>query len=157
MGEDRGAWVVGGRVSHLSVVVVNFNSGAFLEATTSALLASLPPGSELIVVDNDSSDSSTASLRDHDGIIFVQLEKNVGFGAAANIGAARARNELIVFLNPDAFAGKIGRFCDTRIFIDKDEAVTKDAGGKHRNRDIGKFTAGAHDHVMGHRHFRDVE
>ena len=103
MGEDRGAWVVSGRVSHLSVVVVNFNSGAFLEATTTALLASLPPGSELIVVDNDSSDSSAAPLRDHDGIIFVQLERNVGFGAAANIGAARARNELIVFLNPDAF------------------------------------------------------
>ena len=90
-------------MSHISVVVVNFNSGAFLEATTSALLASLPPDSELIVVDNDSSDSSTAPLRDHDDVIFVQLERNVGFGAAANIGAARARNELIVFLNPDAF------------------------------------------------------
>lgn len=114
MGEDRGAWVVSSRVSHLSVVVVNFNSGAFLEATTSALLASLPPGSELIVVDNDSSDSSTAPLRDHDGIIFVQLKKNVGFGAAANIGAARARNELIVFLNPDAFVpdGTLQRMAD---------------------------------------------
>ncbi len=114
MGENRGAWVVGGRVSHLSVVVVNFNSGAFLEAATFALLASLPPGSELIVVDNDSSDSSTAPLRDHDGIIFVQLERNVGFGAAANIGAAKARNELIVFLNPDAFVpdGTLQRMAD---------------------------------------------
>ncbi len=114
MDEDRGAWVVSGRVSHLSVVVVNFNSGAFLEATTSALLASLPPGSELIVVDNDSSDSSTAPLRDHAGIIVVQLERNVGFGAAANIGAAKARNELIVFLNPDAFVpdGTLQRMAD---------------------------------------------
>ena len=114
MGEDRGAWVVSGRMSHLSVVVVNFNSGVFLGATTSALLASLPPGSELIVVDNGSSDSSTAPIRDHDGIIFVQLERNVGFGAAANIGAARARNELIVFLNPDAFVpdGTLQRMAD---------------------------------------------
>ncbi len=90
-------------MSHFSIVVVNFNSGAFLEATTSALLTSLTPDSELIVVDNGSSDSSAALVSDRDGVTFIQLGRNVGFGTAANIGAARARNELIVFLNPDAF------------------------------------------------------
>ena len=87
----------------LSIVVVNFNSGAFLEVTTSALLTSLPADSELIVVDNSSSDSSVGSLRAQNNVTFVQLDSNYGFGTAANIGAARARNEFIVFLNPDAF------------------------------------------------------
>ena len=90
-------------VSPLSIVIVNFNSGAFLEATTSALLTSLPADSELIVVDNSSSDSSVGSLRAQDNVTLVQLDSNYGFGTAANIGAARARNEFIVFLNPDAF------------------------------------------------------
>ena len=76
----------------LSIVVVNFNSGAFLEATTSVLLTSLPADSELIVVDNSSSDSSVGYLRAQDNVTFVQLDSNYGFGTAANIGAARARN-----------------------------------------------------------------
>lgn len=89
-------------MSSISIVIVNFNSGAFLEAAIDSLRR-LTPSSELIVIDNASSDSSVDFLKPHRGLIFVKLDENYGFGAASNIGAAKATNDLILFLNPDAF------------------------------------------------------
>jgi len=89
-------------VSSISIVIVNFNSGAFLEAAITSLRR-LTPSSELIVVDNDSSDTSADFLKGQPGARLIQLDKNYGFGAASNIGATKATNDLILFLNPDAF------------------------------------------------------
>ncbi len=89
-------------MSSISIVIVNFNSGAFLEAAITSLRR-LTPSSELIVVDNDSSDTSLDFLKRQPGVRLIQLDQNYGFGAASNIGATKATNDLILFLNPDAF------------------------------------------------------
>ena len=89
-------------MSSISIVIVNFNSGAFLEAAITSLRR-LTPSSELIVVDNDSSDTSVDFLKCQPGLRLIKLDKNYGFGAASNIGAAKATSDLILFLNPDAF------------------------------------------------------
>ena len=89
-------------MSSISIVIVNFNSGAFLEAAITSLRR-LTPSSELIVVDNDSSDTSLDFLSRQPGVCLVQLDENYGFGAASNIGVAKATSDLILFLNPDAF------------------------------------------------------
>ena len=89
-------------MSSISIVIVNFNSGAFLEAAISSLRR-LTPSSELIVVDNDSSDTSADFLSRQSDVRLIQLDQNYGFGAASNIGATKATNDLILFLNPDAF------------------------------------------------------
>jgi len=62
-----------------------------------------PANYDVIVVDNDSSDGSADFLRDTRHVNFVALDRNLGFGAAANIGADNARGEYLLFLNPDAF------------------------------------------------------
>ena len=91
-----------GRV-RLSVVVVTFGSGAALERSLPPLLAQLGEGDELVVVDNASDDDTLARVRrlaPHARLL--AQERNLGFAAAANAGAAVAGGDLLVFLNPDA-------------------------------------------------------
>jgi len=91
----------------VSVVVVNFNSGAYLERCVRSLLRSDVP-LEICVVDNCSSDNSIeklARLKDQFGqsthsLIEIQNGENLGFSTAVNAGASS--NYLFV-LNPDCF------------------------------------------------------
>lgn len=83
----------------VSVVTVSYNSAGVLPG----MIASLPAGVELIVVDNASADvEQTAALAAQAGGRLVRLERNLGFGAGCNRGAAAARGRYILFLNPDA-------------------------------------------------------
>ena len=87
---------------NISVVVVNFNSGPFLQGVVEQFYAQRA-NYDVIVVDNHSSDGSADFLRDTHHVRFVALDRNLGFGAAANIGAESAKREYLLFLNPDAF------------------------------------------------------
>jgi GT2 family glycosyltransferase len=84
----------------LSVIIVNWNAGPALEAC----LGSVGPGdAEVIVVDNASTDGSAAAARaGFPGVRVLETGENPGFAAGANRGAAAARGDVLVFLNPDA-------------------------------------------------------
>jgi N-acetylglucosaminyl-diphospho-decaprenol L-rhamnosyltransferase len=83
-----------------SVVVVNWNAGASLRRCLASLAAE---PHEVVLVDNASTDGSTAAARAClPGLRVVEAERNLGFAAGANRGAAAARGEVLVFLNPDA-------------------------------------------------------
>ena len=87
----------------LSVLIVSWNSREELSRTLPAALAELGDEDELIVVDNDSVDGTTdlvGSLAPRARLI--QSGHNVGFAAACNAGAAEARGDLLIILNPDA-------------------------------------------------------
>ena len=60
----------------------------------------------IVIVDNASSDDSRILAATHDNVIFHALERNVGFGAACNIGARVATTPYLFFLNPDARLGE---------------------------------------------------
>jgi len=68
-----------------------------------AVLASLPPESEVIVADDGSTDG-TAELfaREAPTVRIVQLESNRGFAPAANRGVAASSGRIILLLNSDA-------------------------------------------------------
>jgi GT2 family glycosyltransferase len=89
--------------ARLSVVVVTFGSGAALERSLPPLLAQFGEGDELVVVDNASVDDTVARVRRlaPRARLLVQ-ERNLGFAAGCNAGAAVAGGDLLVFLNPDA-------------------------------------------------------
>jgi N-acetylglucosaminyl-diphospho-decaprenol L-rhamnosyltransferase len=87
----------------LSVLIVAWNSREELARTLPALLPELEGADELIVVDNDSSDGTADAVA---GLApaarIVRSGENLGFAAGCNAGAALARGDLLVILNPDA-------------------------------------------------------
>src|SRR5207248_1907654 len=59
------------------------------------------PGAEIIVVDNGSTDQTTAVVRSHSQTRLLQGQGNVGFGAGVNLGVRHASRDLVIVLNPD--------------------------------------------------------
>ena len=87
----------------LSVLIVSWNSRKELERTLPALLPELGEGDELIVVDNESSDGTAEAVPSlAPAARVVRSGRNAGFAGGCNLGAAAARGELLVILNPDA-------------------------------------------------------
>jgi GT2 family glycosyltransferase len=84
----------------LSIVIPTFNTASMTLGCCRAVLASMPASTEVIVVDDGSSDG-TASLMPAD-VRVVRLETNRGFATAANRGVAEASGEIILLLNSDA-------------------------------------------------------
>ena len=60
----------------------------------------------MVVVDNGSPDGAAGSIAQQAGARFVRLPRNLGFAGGANAGIARARGEIVGFLNDDAVAGE---------------------------------------------------
>ncbi len=93
-------------LASVSVVVVTWNSRADVAACLRSVLAAAPevPGQlDITVIDNASRDATPDLVREvcpeaH----LIQAPRNLGFGAAANIGIARAEGDAVLILNPDA-------------------------------------------------------
>ena len=91
-------------MTELSIVVVNHNAGGFL----TRCLASIDDAckgmdAEVVIVDNASSDGSTAaatSERPH--VTVIHTDDNRGFARAANQGVRATRSMFVLLLNPDA-------------------------------------------------------
>lgn len=86
----------------LSVVIVTHDSSAALRSSLPPLLAELRPDDELIVCDNASSDGTVALVHELASRARVaEPGDNLGFAAGCNLAATRARNPLLLMLNPD--------------------------------------------------------
>ena len=89
-----------------TAVVVTHCSATTLEACLRAALSSTAPV-EVVVVDNASDDATRLLLAEQqraEPFLTVQLnDDNRGFASACNQGAALARGDALLFLNPDAF------------------------------------------------------
>ena len=84
----------------LSVIVPVRDGAALLRETLPPLLAILPPGAELLVVDDGSRDGSGDVARGLGARVF-RLEASRGPAAARNRGAAEARGDVLAFLDAD--------------------------------------------------------
>ena len=87
----------------VSIIIVNYNGADVIIECLESLCTNLKQISyEIIVVDNASQDGSPESIiRQFSKVILLQQPKNLGFGAANNIGVNHARGEFIFFLNSD--------------------------------------------------------
>ena len=86
----------------VSIIIVNYNTLSLTEACINSV-REFTTGIEyeLILVDNGSTDNSSAYFKDVEGITFVQATENLGFGRANNLGAELATGEFLFFLNSD--------------------------------------------------------
>ena len=86
-----------------SVIIVNYNHGAFLPACLDSIFATaanLAP--EVIVVDNASRDGSLAEIRRRfPAVSCLANAENVGFARATNQALASAEGAYLLVLNPD--------------------------------------------------------
>lgn len=101
-------------MADIRCVVVNFNTGRLLGHCVADLLAQDVP-LEVIVVDNASEDDSLERLRaglpTAAPVTVLENDRNRGFGAACNRGAAGAAAANLAFVNPDCRLppGTLGR------------------------------------------------
>ena len=85
----------------VSALVVSWNNRDFL----GRCLESLPKGTEIVVVDNASTDGSADFVAEtFPDIQLIRLHQNVGFAAGINRAAAVATGTYLLLLNPDAEA-----------------------------------------------------
>ena len=91
-------------MTNASVVIVNYNSGRFLEVCVDSVCRS-DCSLEIIVVDNASTDGSAdflSNLTTSDvSLQVIRNEENRGFSAAINRGVGDSKSENILLLNPD--------------------------------------------------------
>jgi hypothetical protein len=87
----------------VSVVVVSYETRELILTALATLRTACPAEPyEVIVVDNASTDDSAAAVAaEFPEARVVRLADNVGFGRAVNVGAARARGDWLLLLNPD--------------------------------------------------------
>jgi len=92
----------------LTVIILNFNVRYLLESCLESVftaIASIP--SEVIVVDNASTDESVAMVQTRfPQVILLTNSENLGFAKANNQAIRRARGRKILILNPDTLVNK---------------------------------------------------
>jgi N-acetylglucosaminyl-diphospho-decaprenol L-rhamnosyltransferase len=84
----------------LEIVTVTHNSAAELGALLSSVERHLP-GTRVVVVDSGSSDATLDVARTSETTEVVALDRNLGFGAATNLGLREVRAPVTALLNPD--------------------------------------------------------
>lgn len=85
----------------LSIVTVTYNSEKYIKKLLVSLDKFIPERSEVIVVDNNSSDNTLNILKSRKNIHLIENDSNDGFAKGSNKGAEEARGEYLLFLNPD--------------------------------------------------------
>lgn len=89
----------------ISIIIVSFNTINLLRDCLQSLVKEAGNVNyETIVIDNASKDGSADMVEcEFPEVKLIRSEINLGFGAANNLGFAKARGEYIVLLNSDAF------------------------------------------------------
>ncbi len=81
----------------ISVVVISLNEGVRLRETVEGLRSTLPPTTELVIVDDGSTDHSTDFLESPDEPALLLRSTGLGTARARNWGARQSRGEFIIF------------------------------------------------------------
>lgn len=86
----------------LSIVIVTYNSAGDIISCLSSISKNIRFQYEIIIIDNNSFDSTVKKIRDSGfKITILPQEKNLGFSKANNLGAKVAKGDYLLFLNPD--------------------------------------------------------
>ena len=92
----------------LSVIIVSWNAKAFLlECLQSVILETAQYDTEIVVVDNASTDGSAELVREQfPSVKLVSNETNLGFAKANNIGIRQCTGTYICLINSDVIVKK---------------------------------------------------
>lgn len=87
----------------VSVIIVTWNVENVIEECLNSFFNYMDLSSEVIIVDNASKDNTCLIIKDKfaNKVKLIELDENIGFSKANNIGLNEAIGEFIFFLNPD--------------------------------------------------------
>lgn len=87
----------------VAVVIVSYNVRAELDVCLQSLVAQTDPSdTEIVVVDNASSDATPEMVRERwPGVRLLDAGGNLGFARASNLGVRATTSEFVLLLNPD--------------------------------------------------------
>ncbi len=83
------------------VIVVTYSPGHLLDGLLDSLPKACTTPYEVVIADNGSTDGAPERAAQEHGVRIVRTSSNVGYGAAANVGAQGAETEFLLVCNPD--------------------------------------------------------
>jgi len=86
----------------VSVAILNYNGLSYLQKFLPGLIKNLPSCSEVVLIDNASSDNSVSWLKsEHPTIRLIELEENYGYAGGYNKGLEKLDSDYFLLLNSD--------------------------------------------------------
>ncbi|WP_083461435.1 glycosyltransferase family 2 protein [Cellulosilyticum ruminicola] len=85
----------------ISIVIPNYNGEKYLKPCLESIYVQDYRDYEIIIIDNDSTDSDYKWLKDYGEIKFKRLDQNYGFSRAVNEGIKMAQGKYVLLLNND--------------------------------------------------------
>ena len=91
----------------VSVAIVNWNGEKYLYKCIDSLLNQNYKNIEIIIIDNDSTDSSVKIIEDNfkEKVVLFK-NKNTGYAGGANKGIELSNGEYVIIANPDIVFGE---------------------------------------------------
>lgn len=87
----------------VSIIVNNYNYGRFLRQAIDSAVHQTYPNTEVIVVDDGSTDDSHQIIASYGSRIIPVIKENGGQGSAINAGFAVSQGEIVMFLDADDY------------------------------------------------------
>lgn len=93
-------------MTNLAIIIVSYNTCELLDACVRSLNQPSPTvPTNIVVVDNGSTDGSVGTIRRHwPHVKVIDIGRNIGYAAANNLGIRETNGELILLLNSDTLA-----------------------------------------------------
>jgi len=85
----------------VSIIIPTFNSAEWLPATIRSALSQTTPPTDILVIDDGSTDATTEICRSFEGKISYEKIQNSGVSLARNRGADQSQSEWLLFLDSD--------------------------------------------------------
>ena len=89
----------------ISIVVPTYNASKYIEKNIHNLLSNVPKNTEIIVVDDGSTDSTVSILKKIKNIKLI-ARKHTSPAKVRNIGWRKAKGDIVVFLDSDCYITK---------------------------------------------------
>jgi glycosyltransferase involved in cell wall biosynthesis len=145
----------------VSIVIGSYDHGRFVARAIDSALQQSYPDVEVVVADDGSTDASPAIIRAYGSRIKTVSKGRGGRASALNAGFARARGELIVFLDgddvlyPDAVEAIVAAWrpevAKIQYYLDLIDVHGRAIGARHPNVAFDRGDAGAH--VLRHGYY----
>lgn len=84
-----------------TIIINNYNYNRFLRGAINSALSQTYPNTEIVVVDDGSTDSSQEIIKEYGDRVIPIIKKNGGQSSALNAGIENSSGEIILFLDAD--------------------------------------------------------